>query len=340
MKKTIYTLIFFTSFLSFSQSFPDNPTQIKEIPPAPSMWEFEKYGNYPVSMHTGVPNISIPLYTIKSGNLNIPISLSYHASGIKVDQKATWVGLGWNLNAGGAITRSVRGSKDEANRGYLNYPFYKETEFDPAYSNNYYEMEEMLQGFIDTEPDIFNYNFLGYSGKFIFDQDGSIGLIPHNDLKITPKIIGNSIVSFTVVTPDGITAKFTSTESFSEYRGAGLIGDFTVSGVSTWHLTTVTSYNDREVSFDYKSLGLVVDPRLSQSVILDHFDPCFESHFKIKEQISHNGINYFGTKKIKRINFQKGYLLFQSTEENRIDDQKNEELRLDRIDIYILSRMV
>ncbi len=119
MKKYISLILVLICLKVVPQSFPDNPTQIMEIPPSPTMWEFEKYGTYPVSMHTGVPNISIPLYTIESGGLQVPISLNYHASGIKVDQKATWVGLGWNLNAGGAITRTVRGVTGQVSGYYL-----------------------------------------------------------------------------------------------------------------------------------------------------------------------------------------------------------------------------
>lgn len=40
-----------------------------------------------------------------------PINLAY-ASGVTMDQEATWVGLGWNLNTG-AITRNMRGLPDD-----------------------------------------------------------------------------------------------------------------------------------------------------------------------------------------------------------------------------------
>jgi hypothetical protein len=79
------------------------------IPPSPDAAALGKYGTIPVGLHTGVPNIEIPLYTIRSGQLELPISLSYHASGIKVDEIASWVGLGWTLNAGGVVTRSIVG---------------------------------------------------------------------------------------------------------------------------------------------------------------------------------------------------------------------------------------
>ena len=74
-----------------------------------------KYGEYPINLSTGVPNISIPLYTIDLGTFKLPITLDYHASGIKVDQEATWVGLGWNLNYGAQIILSVRDDIDENN---------------------------------------------------------------------------------------------------------------------------------------------------------------------------------------------------------------------------------
>jgi len=71
-----------------------------------------KYGAYQVSEYSGAANISIPLYEVKSGDVSFPISLYYDASGIKVEQDATFVGLGWNLSYGGMISRIVCGEDD------------------------------------------------------------------------------------------------------------------------------------------------------------------------------------------------------------------------------------
>ncbi len=43
------------------------------MPPSLTAFEFLKYGEIPVSKYTGVPNISIPIYTIEAKGLNIPI---------------------------------------------------------------------------------------------------------------------------------------------------------------------------------------------------------------------------------------------------------------------------
>ena len=90
--------------ISYNLSVGQELPQI--TPPSPNAASLGQYGDIPVSYYTGVPNISIPLYTINSGEIKLPISLSYHSSGIKVTQEASWVGLGWALNAGGVITRS------------------------------------------------------------------------------------------------------------------------------------------------------------------------------------------------------------------------------------------
>ena len=58
------------------------------IPPSPEAAGLGKYGQYPVSLHTGVPQISIPIYTLKGKQLSVPISIDYHASGFKVDELA------------------------------------------------------------------------------------------------------------------------------------------------------------------------------------------------------------------------------------------------------------
>lgn len=339
------SIFIFSPIFAFTQSFPDTPSQINEIPPSPTMTEFQKYGSYPVSKHTGVPNISIPIYTISLKGVELPINLSYHASGIKVDQQASWVGLGWNLNAGGAITRTVRGSADETQNGFIDYPYYEEGEFDAA--ADYYKTEEMMKGIIDTEPDVFNYNFLGYSGRFTFNSsdvrtNATISLIPHNDLKITPIFSGANLTGFIVITPEGIKAEFGDYETSEEYRGEGNLGSTIIRASSTWHLKKLTTPFNREITFEYKlvpgynpsSPGGVNVPNFTRTSSINYFDPCQPYQYRIEGSNSNSGINYYGVKRVTKINFPEGYISFQSSSGNRIDDPDNESLRLDEIEIY------
>ena len=71
-----------------------------------------KYGTIAMTEYTGTPNIRIPLLEVKSGDVSYPIELYYDASGIKVEQNATFVGLGWNLSCGGYIKHIVCGHDD------------------------------------------------------------------------------------------------------------------------------------------------------------------------------------------------------------------------------------
>jgi hypothetical protein len=82
------------------------------IPPSPDAAALGKYEQYPVALYNGLVKIEIPIHTIKLPLFSLPISLSYHASGIKVDDISSPTGLGWVLNAGGLITRTVKGRPD------------------------------------------------------------------------------------------------------------------------------------------------------------------------------------------------------------------------------------
>ena len=78
----------------------------------PEASAFKKYGEESVNEYTGTADISVPLYTIKCKDIEIPIVLRYDASGIKVEQEASWVGLGWNLMVGGCINYVCAGGHD------------------------------------------------------------------------------------------------------------------------------------------------------------------------------------------------------------------------------------
>jgi YD repeat-containing protein len=107
----ICTFILNTSISVFSQ-IPDYHLP-KIIPQSPAVANFMRYGEIPVNHSTGVPDISIPLYTVTSRKLELPISISYHASGIKVNDRASVVGLGWVLNAGGLVGVTLQGGWED-----------------------------------------------------------------------------------------------------------------------------------------------------------------------------------------------------------------------------------
>ena len=65
----------------------------------PSAVSMMKYIDYPVSHRTGIPEISIPLYTVRSGSLELPVNLSFHLDDFtRVNQLAGAAGAGWSLS--------------------------------------------------------------------------------------------------------------------------------------------------------------------------------------------------------------------------------------------------
>ncbi|MEG2069761.1 MAG: hypothetical protein RR034_00085 [Bacteroidales bacterium] len=64
-----------------------------------------------VDLFSGDFHYTIPLMTVPGPSGGYPINLNY-TSGVGMEQEASWVGLGWNLNPG-AINRQVRGIPDD-----------------------------------------------------------------------------------------------------------------------------------------------------------------------------------------------------------------------------------
>ncbi|MBO9674163.1 MAG: hypothetical protein J7577_12005 [Sphingobacteriaceae bacterium] len=149
---------------------------------SPNAAAMSVYGSIPVSNFTGTPNVSVPCYEVKTRSLSIPINLSYHTAGIRPEQHPGWVGTGWTLNAGGAISRSIKGYPDDQmysendKRGYyftgslLNSSDW--TQYAKAgWTANSVEKTAFHNGLkvTDLEADEFSFSFLGYSGKFYYN---------------------------------------------------------------------------------------------------------------------------------------------------------------------------
>lgn len=177
----------------------------KIIPPSPEISSLGKYVDTPVNLAYGIPNISIPFFSIGTGKVKVPISLSYHASGVRVSEIASRVGLGWTLNAGGAISRSVRDIPDDyPNNGFLNTTNTVNSFLNKSVSEQATIVNPANGNIYDYQSDVYNFNFLGYSGKFFFNQDGTAISNPTNDLDINCIKNDQGIISYWVIkTPDG-----------------------------------------------------------------------------------------------------------------------------------------
>lgn len=151
----------------------------KVIPPSFNAAALIKYCDHPIGQEYGIPEIKFELAELTNEDIRIPVSLSYHSIGVKVEEEATWTGLGWYLNAGGLITRIVRGENDFGISEFddlqkaKGYPFeHIKPCFDDCDENENSDFhEKVCAGEIDSDPDIFFYDILGVKGKFLLTPD-------------------------------------------------------------------------------------------------------------------------------------------------------------------------
>ncbi|PJJ48430.1 RHS repeat protein [Hymenobacter chitinivorans] len=168
-------------------------------PPPPEAAALGKFAEIPVSLYSGVPSITIPIYDVQLRGLTLPISLNYHAGGVRVSEIASSVGLGWALQAGGSISSTVLGKDDFAPTGYANgaWPVPHDRPLSPLYTSNDYLYCMRATGTspagtpayvytssFDTQPDLYYYSMCGRSGKFFHTQEGKAHPVPYEPVAI------------------------------------------------------------------------------------------------------------------------------------------------------------
>lgn len=118
IKKGIFLLfasIVFLNLIAIGQNILGQQ-QAEYSSKLPEVQSMQKAIDFPASYFTGQANVSIPLYVASSKNISVPITFKYNSGGIKADEIRGWYGIGWNLEAGGMITRTVKGNEDEGLR--------------------------------------------------------------------------------------------------------------------------------------------------------------------------------------------------------------------------------
>lgn len=226
----------------------ESPYQVnipKLIRESPQVAGFRRYGEYPISPATGVPQIEIPLYEIKVNDITVPISISYHASGIKVEDIATPVGLGWTLNTGGVITASVKNVVDKA--GYTNNGLTSTQDVEKKMKDPRYQSSSLWEDYLsgksanDTQSDRYVYNFNGNSGVFRYNSlTNELTTIPY-----APLIVTLTTAGFKITDTDGLIYYFEKLEE--------VISGMTSTSRS-WYLTKIESQlTGTIVNYKYKA---------------------------------------------------------------------------------------
>lgn len=285
MKKLI--LISILLCIKYSLLGQDEPPEalpkiLKASPTVSSLMRFEEV---PIDFYTGQPDISIPLFKKEINEiLFVELRLKYSSMGVRIDERSGWAGTGWSLEAGGAISRTVRGIPDERDDvlalGVLNNPDfwnYNTLSNEDKERFRWNTMGTSLEKY-DSELDLYQFTYPGGSGRFVLVKDGGLKakiLSSNQDISIsivesTDPNLQYHIDEFTITDANGIRYRFaqfefTSSLSYSTYTShvSGSdpgISDPGAAGMahfrSAWMLTDISLSNGNSLaSITYQTKG-------------------------------------------------------------------------------------
>lgn len=267
MKRKLLLLLLLTKCtVSVAQNANDPGNLPSIIPPSPEVATLAKLGSLSSGLHTGSANVTLPLYDLAIGSLKVPIIISYSTSGTRTNDIASRVGLGWNLIAGGSISRVIHDEDDNGpNTIRLTPPSFSVAS--EAMFN--YIRDADIEG-RDIETDEYSFSVNGISGKFFFDNNGVIRLVEHSNIKITKQ---NN--SFTLTTGDGVIYKFGNNIYYEKTTDIKTNGNQRAHKVKTtaWFLTSITSPEGHSINFHYYPIHTKAQLGPFQTVMLKKYQP-------------------------------------------------------------------
>ena len=218
---SIFILSLLTCIGMFGQQI-EQPEYLFSIM-TPEAASLGRFGAYPVSHYTGGVDIKIPLYTLETRNTKVPIYLQYDGTGFIPNKYSGKVGHDWTLVAGGIITRTVNGVPDEwggrtgaVQDFHLDGHLFAQRQGVVTPTNNDILNLNYISNYetdiIDTEPDLFTFNFGEHHGQFIISHEGNNNVkviggggykVDISEFKSQSFAALDAETSITITTPDG-----------------------------------------------------------------------------------------------------------------------------------------
>ncbi|WP_299443399.1 hypothetical protein [uncultured Aquimarina sp.] len=243
-----------------ANSEEEKDVNLFSFPVSPEAGRLGTYGNVPVNLSTGQMNFPVPIYTINEKGYSWPISLSYNFKGLVYEDKPSVTGLGWNLQAGGVVTREVRGIPDEHPKGYYGESQIRQQLLDPYFSSRTISKgtaDLLMNGELDGEADKYYVSVNGISFSFKIGLDKApVYLSEHNHKVILDWATPYELNGFEVLDHNGIQYFFEGKE-YNEPTNIGsnwqVYNDSFMKYISSWNLTKVVFPNKEELTFNYQS---------------------------------------------------------------------------------------
>ncbi|MCD0457804.1 hypothetical protein LPB85_20440, partial [Chryseobacterium sp. LC2016-27] len=331
MKKIFTLLILSILFMGHAQSGIGNDSQKRNILPLPTTanaYALDKVGKLPIDLFKGKANISVPLYTINTDGLSIPISLSYNTGGIKLNEVSSTVGLGWSLNVPNSITQNIIDLDDKYFQPYSK---------DINMINNYVKnagisdndikavVDGIYLGNYDTKPDIFSYSLPTSSGNFIMSN--STGhTIPHNDLKIEGS---NELKNFTIIDTKG-NIFYLSPKSISIYNN-GESGQVVINE-SLYALDSIKTVSNKKIYFKYNKSFAYTEKSINERanlLITEKPSGSYEPIFPLPPYERYVGESGNTEWVLTNIIYPDGEINFQYSDDNNLNTIQGELYRKD-----------
>ena len=281
MKKLINISVIAIPLFFQSQDIPyQKASSLMMNMATPNVANIERFGESPVNYYSGKTGFSVPIFTIKAGNITYPITLNYSAGGIQVNSMASDVGLGWSITDT-FVNRTIVGDADYETLPNVyktnseNCNTWENTTYTNVKWGYFYKILTVptyhYTTVVDYFPDIFKFNSPQGQTRFYFPTKDNVRDLDKKNTQIQWNVItkkysyltdknpfnGNVVNvnsqqcvtdydNFTITTKDGLKYYFQDKDIYHSFTSSeALYTSFgsiagTYPKVGSWHVSKIT----------------------------------------------------------------------------------------------------